>query len=157
MAFQRHDAQHCRQPGRTHRHCLTAIQALRQRHQPLGARTGILRQAAIEAFADAPAGQCHLVARIERSARRFDHFAGKIDAGNQRELADDLALAANRQRILVVERGILHPHQYLGIAERRQRQFNDTGAISLLVVADLQCLEIHRCSFLVAHTRRALT
>ncbi len=65
MGLQRHHRQHGGEPCGADRHRLLGGQTLRQRNQPVGLDPRLLGITAPPDFPDAPAGQDHLVARLE--------------------------------------------------------------------------------------------
>ena len=64
------------------------------------------RVAAVAGFAEAAAGDQHRVAFLELRVGRSDDVPGDVDAADQRERAQDLALAGAGQRVLEVDRGV---------------------------------------------------
>ena len=58
-------------------------------------------------FADAVAGEDHLVARLEREIRRRDDPADEVDAGDEWGRLDDAGAAGYRHAVLVIDVGVL--------------------------------------------------
>ena len=82
VVLERHDGEHCREPGGANRHRLAGIDPCRERHQPIGLDLCLLRIAAPPDLAHTPAGEHDLVAwLITLIFGRFDG-TGEVDAGN---------------------------------------------------------------------------
>ncbi len=95
-----------------------------------------MRIAAVAGLAQPAAGGQHRVAFAERGIGRGDHMAGDIDAADQREAAQDLALAGAGQRVLEVDRGVRRPdHQLAGIEIPNRDRF-DAAAVTVGIVVD---------------------
>ena len=62
------------------------------------------------ALAHAPAVQNHFIARFKALAVAAHYFAGKVNTGHHRKIADNQSFTGNRQRIFIVEGGIAYPH-----------------------------------------------
>ena len=71
-------------------------------------------------------------------------MSGDIDAADQREPAQDLALAGAGQRILEVGRGMHRLDHDLARREVVERDLLDAAAIAGIVVVDAECLEAVR-------------
>src|SRR6185369_5934492 len=77
---------------------------------PVAGNAHVFRVAAVVRHAHVVGVDDHLVAALPpRILRGFDR-PGHVDAGIGRILAHDLAGAVVRERILVVDRGVLGPH-----------------------------------------------
>ena len=67
-----------------------------------------LRITAVDGFGQAAAGDQHRIAGLVARIRWTTHHAREIDAADQRIAPQDLARAGRRQRVLVVDAGVLN-------------------------------------------------
>jgi hypothetical protein len=104
VGLERHDGEHRRESGGTHRHCLAGGQIRGQRHQPIAVDRRLLRQSAPLHLTDAPAGQHHAIALLVRRVTAFLHLTRKIDAGHVRIALHQPAGAGHDEAVLVVHR-----------------------------------------------------
>ncbi|SAJ33987.1 Uncharacterised protein [Enterobacter cloacae] len=132
-ALQLFDAERRGQAGGAEDHRLAQAQALRALDHPGRGHADVLAETAGGVHAQVVAGDDHLVTGRELGHRGLGDHTGGIDAGGMRVLAGHPAVAAGGQRILVVQRGILHADQYVarrqvaGIALDHLRFVNAVG------------------------------
>ena len=72
--------------------------------KPVALDTGPLGVAAVVNLSQTIAIQYDEIPGLEARVLRVQHLAGQVDAGDQREFADDRRLARNREPILIVHR-----------------------------------------------------
>ncbi len=106
LVLERHDAQHGGVSGGADGHGAGGVEAAWNLDQPVAAHPGAFGKPAMMGLADAPAIEDDLVARREARMAGVAHRAGKVDARDQRERADDRRLAGEGQPILVIDGGI---------------------------------------------------
>ena len=112
--------QHGGEAGGADNHGLAGAERSGQRHEPIAVDAGFFGQTAPMFFAHAPAGEYHFVAAAVARVRRFNHGAGKIDAGHHRILLHDFDGIGERQPVFIIDGGIFNGHGYIA---RRQPRF----------------------------------
>ena len=100
------EAEHRRVAGRADRHRLLGREGFGQADEPAARHPGHRRVAAVARLAQAPAVEDDGVAGLEPVMRARPHRTGEVDAGNERERADDRRLAGKGERVLVVQGGM---------------------------------------------------
>ncbi|MCY1548284.1 hypothetical protein D9M68_843860 [compost metagenome] len=87
--LQREHRQHGGEPGGSDGHGVPGRKDLRHLDQPITAHPRLLREATVVRLAQSPSGCQHTVARDEAGIGRRLDDTGKVDARNQRKLAND--------------------------------------------------------------------
>ncbi|MCY1241030.1 hypothetical protein D9M72_539100 [compost metagenome] len=141
--FQRQHAQHGGVAGGADGHGVFAADAVGQLHQPLAGHSRALCQAAVVGLAEAVAVEHHALARVETGVAGVDHGAGQVDAGNHREAADDRRAVGHRQRVFVVQCGVVHLHQHIAVVQVRFVKSHQLGGYLAIVFAGQQGIEFH--------------
>ena len=117
MLDQRVDTQAGGIAGGTDNHGLTAIESLRQGHQPVSVKAGILGQATPVAFSNTPAVEYHAVAGLPLGVLTLLHDTRQVDTRHHGKLAHYRRLTGDRQGILVVDGRVLHSHQDIALGQ----------------------------------------
>ena len=102
--FQSQHAKHGGIAGSPDRHGIGSRNVLREPDKPVALDAGPLGVAAVVHLAQTIAVQHDAIPRLEARVLRAQHPAGQVDAGNEREFADDRRLARYREAILIVHR-----------------------------------------------------
>ena len=76
----------------------------REPDKPVALDAGPLGVAAVVHLTQTIAVQHDAIPRLEARVLRAQHLAGQVDAGDEREFADDRRLARNGEAILIVHR-----------------------------------------------------
>ena len=100
--FQRHHAQHGGKACGADDHRFATIHAFRHRHQPVAFYARLCCQPAPVIFTHTPAGEQHVLARMEARVFAAVDPASKINTRHHREISDDFTLTGDRQRIFVI-------------------------------------------------------
>src|SRR5690606_19692473 len=97
------------------------------------------------------------IARSELRDTGFGHGAGGVDTRRMRIVAGNATVAAGRERILVIERGVADANQHLAGRQVSSGALDHLGVETAIgVLADVQCFESchllspycqNRCSF----------
>ena len=100
-----------------------------------------LRIAAVEGFRQTAARDEHGIAGLVARILGRTHDAREIDAADQRIAAQDSARAGGRERVLVVDAGVLHvDHDFAG-RQRVEREVFETRGDLAVGLVDAECLE----------------
>ncbi|MPM77179.1 hypothetical protein SDC9_124179 [bioreactor metagenome] len=155
LPLQRQHAQHGRVAGGADGHGLSSSKGRGQRHQPVALEARLAGKTTPVRFTDAPSIEQHAVAGLVcRIVAGLDR-AGDVDAGHHRELADDGALAGDRQAILVVQRRIVDTDRHIAFRQLAVVDILHSRAIAGLVLLDQNSLEHASLRYQVCNPGRA--
>ena len=130
--------------GGADRHRLEGIEALRQRHDPVGRHTSCRRVAAVVRDAEVVPGHDDRLPRPKPRVGGRPDGAGEIDPADEREPAQDFRRSGSRQRVLVIDAGVGDVDHDVAWRELVEHGVDD--AAGAFVVGDAKRAERHRAS-----------